>query len=111
MEDKKEKILKDINNLEDYEKGDIMIDIFKMLDDFSKLDTLQFIQESNLIDKTCKIELVYSLINTMIEDIKKEYINLYSKKDDGFYNVKAHGLEKEYNLLTNFINEFYEKMY
>ena len=102
-------LLKNIEDLESYEKSDLIIDIFKTLDNFDQLDIIQYTTQ-NIFDKSSNYEILYTLLEDIQEQIKKEYQE-ESKKDDGYYNVKANTLEKEFSIIEEFYNKFYNNIY
>ena len=102
-------ILKNIDNLEDYEKSDLIIDIFKNIDTFDQMDIVQYITQQ-IFDKSENYEILYTLLDDIKEQIKTEY-QKETQKDDGFYNVKAHTLEKEFTIIDKFYNDFYNNIY
>ena len=105
------KILENIKELDDYEKSDLINDLFKEIGTFEQLDVLESIYNSgDVFDKTSKYETLYYLLKNIKEDLKKEYTEA-TKEDDGFYNVKAHGIEKEYNTINEMEGLFYDKIY
>lgn len=102
-----DKILTDIKGLEDYEAHDLIIDI---LDHHSEKSADGIITDSLCIDtvgctidrisKGLKYEILDYILESIKEDLKKEYIAA-AKKDDGFYNVKAHSIEKDFNIIND----------
>lgn len=104
-----ESIKKDIEYLENYEKSDLIIDLFKNQDSFDKMDIVQYITQQ-IFDKSENYKILYTLLDDVKEQIKKEY-QKETQKDDGFYNVKANKLEKEFAIIDKFYNEFYNNIY
>lgn len=49
-------------------------------------------------------------IESISQDLKKEYTEA-TKQDDGFHNVKAYGIEKEYTTIDEIEGLFYDKIY
>lgn len=102
-----DKILTDIKGLEDYEAHDLIIDI---LDRHSEKNADGVIMDSlctetmgcfiDRINKDLKYEILDYILESISQDLKKEY-TAATKKDDGFYNVKAHSIEKDYKLIND----------
>ena len=102
-------LLKNTEELESYEKSDLIIDIFKTLDNFDQLDIIQYITQE-VFDKSSNYEILYTLLEDIQEQIRKE-CQEETRKDDGYYNVKANKLEKEYSIINDFYNKFYNNIY
>lgn len=104
------KILENIKDLDDYEKSDLINDLFKEIGTFEQLDVLESIYSGGGLDKTSKYETLYYLLGNLKEDLKKEYTEA-TKQDNGFHNVKAYGIEKEYTTIDEIEGLFYDKIY
>lgn len=101
-------ILKNIENLDEYEKSDLIIDIFKTVGSFNQLDIIQYTTQQ-IFNKSENYEILYTLLEDIQEQIKTEY-KKECTKDDGYYNVKANKLEKDYTIIQEFYNKFYNNI-
>lgn len=102
-----ETIKKDIKSLEDYEKSDLIVDLVKNGDPFYIMDNIEYLIENSL-DKTSKYDILNSLLESIKNDIRKEYETETKKKDDGFYNVKLKSLDNEYGKIEEIAGTVYD---
>ena len=103
------KILEDCKQLDDYEKSDLLIDLFKdinkkvsnkydqwSIDDLVN-DTIIVLLEA--LEKNLKYNALSTIIDQLLKSVEDEAKKELSKKDDGYHNVKLESLEREYNTL------------
>ena len=102
-----ETIKKDIESLEDYEKSDLIVDLVKNGDPFYIMDNIEYLIENSL-DKTSKYDILNSLLESIKNDIRKEYETETKKKDDGFHNVKLKSLDNEYGKIEEIAGTVYD---
>ena len=101
-----ETLKEDIKELDDYEKSDLAIDLFKESPDYTA-DSLEYIIK-NMLDKSEKYALIDIILEEIKNDIKKEYEAETKKKDDGFYNVKLKSLDNEYGKIEEISGTVYD---
>lgn len=80
--------------MEDYEKSDLAVDLFKDSPDCT-VDSLEYIIQ-NMLDKSEKYALIDVILEEIKNDIRREYDAEIKKKDNGFHNVKLKSLDNEY---------------
>lgn len=102
-----ETIKKDIESLEDYEKSDLIVDLVKDGDPFYIMDNIEYLIENSL-DKTSKYDILNNLLESIKNDIRREYEAETKKKDDGFYNVKLKSLDNEYGKIEEITGTVYD---
>jgi hypothetical protein len=102
-----ETIKKDIESLEDYEKSDLIVDLVKNGDPFYIMDNMEYLIENSL-DKNAKYDILNTLLESIKNDIKREYETETKKKDDGFYNVKLNSLDNEYGKIEEITRTVYD---
>ena len=101
-----ETLKEDIKELDDYEKSDLAVDLFKESPDYTA-DSLEYIIK-NMLDKSEKYALIDIILEEIKNDIKKEYEAETKKKDDGFYNVKLKSLDNEYGKIEEISGTVYD---
>lgn len=101
-----ETLKEDIKELDDYEKSDLAIDLFKESPDCTA-DSLEYIIK-NMLDKSEKYALIDIILEEIKNDIEKEYEAETKKKDDGFYNVKLKSLDNEYGKIEEISGTVYD---
>lgn len=102
-----ETIKKDIESLEDYEKSDLIVDLVKKGDPFYIMDNIEYLIDNSL-DKTSKYDILNSLLESIKNDIRREYEEETKKKDDGFCNVKLKSLDNEYGKIEEIAGTVYD---
>lgn len=101
-----ETIKKDIKSLEDYEKSNLAVELFKQSQDCTA-DSLEYIIQ-NITDKSEKYALIDIILEEIKNDIKREYEAETKKKDDGFHNVKLKSLDNEYGKIEEIAGTVYD---
>lgn len=101
-----ETIKKDVESLEDYEKSDLAVELFKQSPDCT-VDSLEYIIQ-NMLDKSEKYALIDVILEEIKNDIKREYEAETKKKDDGFHNVKLKSLDNEYGKIEEIAGTIYD---
>lgn len=101
-----ETLKEDIKELDDYERSDLAVDLFKESPDYTA-DSLEYIIK-NMLDKSEKYALIDIILEEIKNDIKKEYEAETKKKDDGFYNVKLKSLDNEYGKIEEISGTVYD---
>jgi hypothetical protein len=102
-----ETIKKDIESLEDYEKSDLIVDLVKNGNPFYIMDNMEYLIENSL-DKNAKYDILNTLLESIKNDIKREYETETKKKDDAFYNVKLNSLDNEYGKIEEIAGTVYD---
>lgn len=105
------KILEDCKQLDDYEKSDLLIDLFKDINkkvsnkyDQWSIDDLVLVNDTIIVlldnlEKNLKYNALNTIIGQLLKSVEDEAKKELSKKDDGYHNVKLESLKREYNTL------------
>lgn len=101
-----ETLKEDIKELDDYEKSDLAVDLFKDSPDCT-VDSLEYIVE-NILDKSQKYELIDVILEEIKSDIEEEFKKETKKKDDGYHNIHIQSLDKEYGKIEEISSTIYD---